>query len=88
MTRRRHDECCEHRRGDLTRKKAAYAAFGVTSYWIAAPDTRRPELSAFELTGGRYEQARRVTGDEVFRAARPFPVDVVPSGLVAGLHSR
>lgn len=72
----------------LTRRKAAYAAFGVTSYWIVVPDTGRPELSAFELTGGRYERAGHVTGDEVFSTARPFPVDVVPSGLVAGLHSR
>lgn len=70
---------------DLTRKKAAYQAFGVGSYWIVVPDARRLELSAFELTGGRYEQVGHATGDEAFRAGRPFSVDVVPARLVAGL---
>jgi Uma2 family endonuclease len=70
---------------DLTRKKAAYQAFGVASYWIVVPDTRRPELSAFELIGGRYEQVGQATGDEAFRADHPFPVEVAPARLVAGL---
>jgi Uma2 family endonuclease len=73
---------------DLTRKKAAYAAFGVQSYWIVVPDTRQPELTAFELSGGRYEQAGQAAGDEVFRAARPFPLEVIPARLVAGLRPR
>jgi Uma2 family endonuclease len=73
---------------DLTRKKAAYAAFGVPSYWIVVPDTRRPELSVFELTGGHYERAGYAAGDEAFRAARPFPVELVPARLVAGLRPR
>jgi Uma2 family endonuclease len=73
---------------DLNRKKAAYEAFGVRSYWIVVPDTRQPELVAFELTGGRYEQAGHVMGDETFHAGRPFPVEIVPARLVAGLRSR
>jgi Uma2 family endonuclease len=73
---------------DLTRKKAAYTAFGVRSYWIVVPDTRRPELTAFELSGGRYEQAGQAAGDEVFRAARPFSLEVIPARLVAGLRPR
>ena len=73
---------------DLTRKKAAYAEFGVASYWIVVPDTRRPELSVFELTGGGYEQAGHAAGDEVFRAVRPFAVEVAPARLVAGLRPR
>ncbi len=42
----------------------------------------------FELTGGRYEPAGQVRDDEVFVAAWPFPVEVVPARLVAGLRSR
>ena len=70
---------------DLTRKKSAYARFGVESYWIVVPDPDRPELIAFELRHGRYKQVARVTGDQSFRAERPFAVELVPSRLVAGL---
>jgi Uma2 family endonuclease len=68
---------------DLTRKKAAYAAFGVPSYWIVVPDLRRPELTVFELADGEYEQAGQVSGDEALRVTRPFPVEVVLAQLVA-----
>lgn len=70
---------------DLNTKKAAYERFGVCSYWIVVPDLKRPELIAFELCDGRYEQVAHVTGDEPFRAERPFAVEVVPARLVAGL---
>jgi Uma2 family endonuclease len=70
---------------DLTRKKDAYAAFGVQSYWIVVPDVRRPELTAFELADGRYEESGHVVGDQRFGATRPFPVEVVPARLVEGL---
>src|SRR6266566_901120 len=70
---------------DLNRKKAAYEAFGVASYWIVVPDKDRPELIVFELKDGRYEQAAHVTGDEGLRLERPFQVEVVPARLVAGL---
>jgi Uma2 family endonuclease len=73
---------------DLTRKKAAYAAFGVASYWIVVPDLHRPELTVFELAHGRYEQAGYVAGDEALRAVRPFPAEVVPARLVAGIAPR
>src|SRR5215467_8051234 len=71
---------------DLNRKKAAYERFGVPSYWVVIPDQGRPELIAFELRDGRYEEAARVSGDEVFAAHRPFGVEVVPACLVAGLQ--
>ena len=71
---------------DLDRKKGAYQAFGVRSYWVVVPDTRRPELIVFELASGRYEQAAHVTGDETFRAQQPFHVEVIPARLVAGLR--
>ena len=72
---------------DLSRKKAAYERFGVPSYWVVIPDQGKPELIAFELRDGRYEEAARVSGDEPFAARRPFGVEVVPARLVAGLHS-
>ena len=71
---------------DLNRKKAAYERSGVPSYWVVIPGQRKPELIAFELRDGRYEQAARVSGDEPFAARRPLRVEVVPARLVAGLH--
>ena len=70
---------------DLNQKKSVYEEFGVPSYWVVVPDPVRPQLTAFELRGSRYEKAARVTGDEVFRPRAPFEVEVVPSHLVAGL---
>lgn len=70
---------------DLNTKKAVYERFGVASYWIVVPDPDMPELIVYELSGGRYERVAHVSGDEAFPAERPFPVEVVPSRLVAGL---
>ena len=70
---------------DLNIKKAVYERFGIQSYWIVVPDVDKPELIAFELRDGRYEQVAHVAGDESFAATQPFPVEVIPSLLVAGL---
>jgi Uma2 family endonuclease len=70
---------------DLNIKKAVYERFGIDAYWIVVPDVDKPELIAFELRDGRYEEVAHVAGDESFAASRPFPVDVMPSLLVAGL---
>ena len=70
---------------DLGRKKAAYEQFGVPAFWVVDPRVKEPSLTVFELAGGRYQQAAPVSGDEPYRAQRPFPVEVVPSALVAGL---
>jgi Uma2 family endonuclease len=70
---------------DLNRKKSAYEAFGVASYWVVVPDPVRPQLVVFELRDGTYEEAARVSGDEALHLQRPFPVEVVPAHLVAGL---
>jgi Uma2 family endonuclease len=70
---------------DLNTKKAAYEGFGVDSYWIIVPDLDEPEVIAFELRHGRYEQVAHVTGGQAFRATRPFDVEIVPARLVAGL---
>ena len=73
---------------DLNATKAAYEEFGVRSYWVVVPDPGKPELIAFELHDGRYQEAARVSGDEPFTAVRPFRVEVIPAHLVAGLQSR
>jgi Uma2 family endonuclease len=70
---------------DLNTKKAVYERFSIESYWIVAPDVDQPELIAFEFRDGRYEQVAHVSGGKPFRAQRPFPVEIVPSRLVAGL---
>ncbi len=70
---------------DLNTKKAVYERFGIESYWIVVPDVDQPELIVFELRSGRYRQVAHVTGSKPFRAQRPFPVEVVPASLVAGL---
>lgn len=70
---------------DLNTKKAVYERFSIASYWVVVPDVDQPELIAFELRDGRYEQAAHATGGKPFRAERPFPVEVVPARLVAGL---
>jgi Uma2 family endonuclease len=70
---------------DLNIKKAVYERFGIDAYWIVVPDVDKPELIAFELREGRYEQVAQVAGDEPFAATQPFPVEVIPSRLVAGL---
>ena len=69
---------------DRNRKKDVYASFGIASYWIVMPSLDNPAVTAFELRRGRYSEVAYVAGDEVFRAVRPFPVDVVPAALVAG----
>jgi Uma2 family endonuclease len=70
---------------DLNTKKAVYERFSIGSYWVVIPDVDQPELIAFELREGRYGQVAHVAGAEPFRAERPFPVEVVPARLVAGL---
>jgi Uma2 family endonuclease len=73
---------------DRNRKKDVYAGFGIASYWIVTPSLDKPAVNAFELRRGRYAEVAYVGGDEVFRATRPFSVDVVPAALVAGPWQR
>jgi Uma2 family endonuclease len=69
---------------DRNRKKDVYASFGIASYWIVTPSLDKPRLVAFELGRGSYRQVASVSGDEVFRASRPFAVEFAPAALVAG----
>jgi Uma2 family endonuclease len=70
---------------DLNRKKAAYQRFGVTSYWIMDPDLRHPSITVFGLRDGQYEQLIKVESGDMLRAEHPFPVEVTPARLLAGL---
>jgi Uma2 family endonuclease len=70
---------------DRSLKKAVYERMGVPSYWLIDPDRDRPELTAYELSGGSYVEVAAVRGAVAWDAARPFPVRIVPADLVAGL---
>ncbi len=71
---------------DLNLKKAAYERFSVPSYWVIDPDLDKPGLRVFEFDGACYKEVAHVTGDEAFRAERPFPVEIVPAQLVDKLR--
>jgi Uma2 family endonuclease len=73
---------------DSNRKKDVYAGFGIASYWIVTPSLDKPALTAYELRRGKYSQVAHVSGDEVFRASRPFAVEIAPAALVAGPWQR
>ena len=73
---------------DHNLKKAAYERFGVPSYWVIDPHLEQPSLRAFQLVDGQYREAAHVMGDAPFRAEQPFPVEIVPSRLVAKLRTR
>jgi Uma2 family endonuclease len=70
---------------DLNTKKAVYERFSIESYWVVVPDRDQPEVFAFGLREGRYEEVAHVTDSKPFRATRPFQIEVVPARLVAGL---
>ena len=52
------------------------------------PSLDQPRLTAFELRRGVYRQIAEVSGDEAFKARRPFPVEGVPASLVASPRRR
>jgi Uma2 family endonuclease len=72
---------------DLNRKKVAYERFGVASYWIVVPDPDGPALIAFDLHKGHYVETAHITGGGTYRAVKPFPVEITPDHLVAGLRT-
>jgi Uma2 family endonuclease len=71
-------------RYDRNRKKAVYAEFGIPAYWIVDPDPERPSITEYRLTDAAYREAVTATGPDPFVADFPFPVQIVPAGLVAG----
>lgn len=63
------------RRVDRGVKRDIYEQAGVASYWLVDPE--EPSLTVLELDEtGRYVETRRVSGDEVLRVERPFPVEI------------
>jgi Uma2 family endonuclease len=69
---------------DRNRKKDVYEGFGISSYWIVKPDLVKPGITAFELLNGRYRVIADVSGEDAFRAVKPFACEIVPAALVAG----
>ena len=70
-------------RYNQTRKKQVYAEFGIQDYWIVTPDAEKPDITAYRLTAGHYEQVAYALGDQRFTGTRPFPVTFTPAELVA-----
>ena len=64
---------------DLLLKRGVYEQAGVQSYWILDPDAE--SLTVLELVDAVYVERDVVTGEKVFEAALPFPVQIVPSEL-------
>ena len=67
---------------DRSRKKEVYEQYGVASYWIVNPDPERPEVTAFSLKDGKYQQTGYASGDERFGADVPFQVSFTPAHLL------
>lgn len=65
---------------DLYSKRGIYQRAGVPDYWIVDPKV--PSLLALHLEAGEYVEIARVSSEEAFQASTPFPVTVVPSGLL------
>lgn len=65
---------------DQVTKRRVYEQAGVPSYWIVDP--KQPTVTVLELQEGAYAEVARVTGDQSWTAAQPYPVTVVPRDLL------
>ncbi|WP_300614537.1 Uma2 family endonuclease [Trebonia sp.] len=68
---------------DRTRKKTVYEQYGIESYWIVNPDVEQPDITAFPLLGGKYEQAGYAIDEKMFTTQVPFPVSFAPAQLLS-----
>jgi len=68
------------RRRDRLQKPWEYAAAGIKHYWRVEPDV--PAVTAYRLVAGTYVESGRAEGAEELRLTEPFPVVVVPAGLL------
>lgn len=73
---------------DRGRKKTVYAEFGIPGYWIVVPDPDEPSLTAYALIRDRYTEVGGAVGEQRFATATPFPVEIVPAGLVTARWRR
>ena len=69
------------RRVDRLLKRDRYEEAGCLSYWLVDPV--EPSVLVLELEGGRYVERGRVEGDQALEVARPYPMTVVPTALLA-----
>jgi Uma2 family endonuclease len=67
---------------DLLLKRGLYEQAGVRSYWILDPD--KESLTVLELVDGVYVERDVVSGEKVFEATLPYPVQIVPAELLRG----
>jgi Uma2 family endonuclease len=74
------------KRIDRLSKLSAYEEAGVASYWLIDPDPDVPTLTALDLVDGRYVEVMRLAGAQRWTAGKPFPVELCPDDLVAGLR--
>ena len=74
------------KRIDRLSKLSAYEEAGVASYWLIDPNPDVPELTALDLVDGHYTEVAKLTGAQRWTATKPFPADLCPDALVAGLR--
>lgn len=67
---------------DYHTKASEYAKSGIPAYWIINP-SMDPVITELRLNDGDYDEAQRVSGDEVFRTDFPFEVTIVARWLLA-----
>lgn len=65
---------------DLVLKRALYAEARVPSYWVVDPGA--PSVTVLTLVGEAYAEAGSATGGQRLDVSLPFPVSVVPDGLL------
>jgi Uma2 family endonuclease len=68
------------RRKDAIYKRSKYEDEGVASYWIVDPE--EPSILALDLVSGRFEIVGEALGEQAVTLEKPFPVTIVPSGLI------
>jgi Uma2 family endonuclease len=68
------------RRFDLMVKRSRLESAGCASYWVVDPDI--PSMVAWDLDGASYREVGNVKAAEMFRAVRPFEVEVRPADLI------
>jgi len=69
------------RRFDLLVKPSRLAAAGCPSYWVVDPAV--PRLIAWQLRGEAYVEVADVSHEQLFTAAAPYDVAIVPAALVS-----